>query len=451
MQAGLKMIFSATALCLATTPGWALDLKSGDTDYGDLELFVKAMSVLDAEDNGYDPSEGTAYLLKAKYLSPQFNNFQVGMGLYGNGDLFGITDFDLDPNTERLARGMFVRDDGSTKFQLGEAYVTYDHDKFSLHGGLEMYKTPLTTITYSTIPNFYTVFGGSITALPNTTLGLSQIVEMSFGARSMTDFGLIGEGTKSAGAAIKTSTIGQAKFHDISTATFGKNAPDTNGITVFSAEYGGFKNVKLQLWDYYVDDIANNVYAEAGAVFPFKDKGMKLKLDGQLLYQSDTGSSYGGDLDFNLFGLKATLASKKWAVFGAYNNSGGDGAMLNAWGGDPAYTGTIFSRNAYRENVSAYKVGFKYKILKNLTFITAYADYGQSDTAAPAKVLKVGSSGFVDPVTDATELDLVLIYKPTKKSMLKMFYADRTSEYDGSGNGRELQQKHLRFVASIGF
>lgn len=442
---------SATALCLASSAGWAIDLKSGEEDNGKIDVLFKVMHVLDAADNGYDPSEGTGYLLKAKYLSPFYNNFQVGLGLYLNGDFLNFTDFDLDPSSERLARGMFVNDDGADKLQLGEAYLNYKADKFSLHGGYERYKTPLTTITYSTMPNFYTVLGGTVNALPDTKLGISQIFEMSFGARSMTDFGLIGEGTKSAGAAIKTSSIGQAEFHDIGTATFGNNGPDTNGITVFSAEYDGFKNVKLELWDYLVDDIANNVYAEVKSVFPLKDKGMKIKLDGQYLYQGDTGSSHAGDLDFNLFGVKATLATKKWAIFGAYNNSSGDSAMLNAWGGDPAYTGTIFSRNAYRESVSAYKVGFKYKLLKNLTVVAAYADYGQSDTSAPAKVIKVGSSGFVDPITDATELDLVVIYKPTKKSMLKLFYADRTSEYNGTGNGRELEQQHLRFVGSVGF
>lgn len=450
MQKKLKMIIPVMAFCLTAAPGWSMDLKYGETDYGDLQLFAKAMHILDAADNGYDPSDGTGYLLKAKYLSPSFSDFQVGLGLYANGDLFGLTDFDLDPSTERLARGMFVTDDGATEFQLGEAYLTYKHENFSVHGGREMYKTPLTTITYSTMPNFYSVLGGS-TTFSDTKLGLAQIFEMSFGARSMTDFGLIGEGTKSAGAAIKTSTIGQAEFHDIGIATFGNNGPNTNGITVFSAEYAGFKNVTLELWDYYVDDIANNIYAEVKSVFPFKSKGMKLKLDGQYLNQQDTGSRYAGNLNFDLWGLKATLASKQWAVFAGYNNSGGDRAMLNAWGGDPAYTGTIFSRNAYRENVSAYKVGFKYKFLKKWTLVAAYADYGMSDTAAPAKVIKVGAIGFVDPVTDATELDLVVIYKPTKKSMLKIFYADRTSEYDGTGNGRELEQQHLRFVGSIAY
>lgn len=442
---------STAALCLASGSSWAIDLKSGENDYGDLNVLFKFMHVLDDAGNGYDPSEGTAYLLKAKYVSPSYNNFQAGLGLYANGDFLDITDFDLDPNTERLARGMFVTDDGSTEFQLGEAYLTYKADRFALHGGYEMYKTPLTTITYSTIPNFYTLLGGTFNATENTKLGLSQIFQMSFGARSMTDFGLIGEGTKSAGAAINTSSIGQAEFHDVYKATFGNENHDTNGITVLSAEYSGIKNLKLELWDYLVDDIANNVYAEAKYVLPLKDKGLKLKIDGQYLYQGDTGSSYAGDLDFNLFGLKATLASKRWAIFGAFNSSSGDNAMLNAWGGDPAYTGSIFSRNAYRESVNAYKVGLKYKLFKNTTLVASYADYGQSDTSAPAKVLKVGSSGFVDPMTDATELDLVLIFKPRKNSMLKLFYADRTSEYDGSGNGRELQQQHLRFVGSIAF
>ena len=451
MKKTLTSTMSAAVLCLSTAPGWALDLKYGENDYGDLEVFFKAMHVIDAAENGYDPSEGTGYVAKLKYLSPSLNNFNVGLGLYAAGDFWGMTDFDLDPNTERLARGMFVNDDGDLETQLGEAYVTYKDEKFSLHGGLQMYKTPLTTIAYSTMPNFYSTVGGALTVLPDTTLGAAQIIDISWGARSMTDFGLIGEGTKSAGAAINTSSIGQAEFHDVSTATLGNNAPSTNGITVLSAEYAGIKNTKLGFWNYYVDDIANNFYTEVNTVFPFKDKGFKLKLDGQFLYQSDIGSEYGGERDFGMLGLKATLASKKWAVFAAYNHSDGDTAMLNAWGGDPAYTSTIFSRNAYRENVDAYKVGVKYKILKNVTLVAAYADYGMSDTAAPAKVIKVGSKGFVDPNTDAKELDLVAIYKPTKSSMLKLFYADRTSEYDGTGNGRELKQEHLRFVGSIGF
>jgi hypothetical protein len=272
---------------------------------------------------------------------------------------------------------------------------------------------------------------------------------MSFGARAMTDFGLIGEGTGTAGAAVRPNLIDQAEFHGIDKITLGPNKPDsTNGITVFNAGYNGFKNLKLALWNYYADDISNNLYAQADYTLPVKS--WKLKLGGQYLYQKDVGDNLAGDLNFRMWGLKAVLAGKGWSVFGAFNHSGGDTKMLNAWGGDPGYTSMIFSRNQYRESVDAFQVGFQYKILKNLMFKAAYSKYKESETDAPARVLGAGSSGFVSPQKDADELDLVLVYKPVKKWMIKLFYANRTSEYD-SVNGKDLTQRHTRLVTSYSF
>lgn len=428
-----------------SAPAWAADLQKDGKDMGKVELSIKAMSILDAEDNGYDPNDGTSYLLKLKYETASWNKLKLGVGMYTNGDLFDITDFD----TERVARGMFVTDDGSEKSQLGELYLDYKPGQYHLYGGRMAYRTPLTTIKYSTLPNFYTVYGASTTVLSKTKLGIAQITDMSFGARSMTDFALIGEGTKSAGAAIKTSLIGQAEFHDISTATLGDGAQNTDGITVLNAEYDITKNIKLGLWDYYVDDIANNIYFQADATIPLT--GKKIKLSGQYLTQSDTGDKLAGERDFNLAGLKASIGNKKWGAFVAYNTSSGDTAMLNAWGGDPAYTSTIFSRNAYREDVDAYMIGGRYKIINNLTLKVAYADYGQSSTSAPANVVKAGPAGTtVTPVTDADELDIVLIWKVQKNLMLKLFHANRTSEYDGS-NGADLTQAHTRLIGVYTF
>lgn len=142
------------------------------------------------------------------------------------------------------------------------------------------------------------VFGASTKVATNIKLGISQITGMSFGARSMTDFGLIGEATKSAGAAIKTATIGQAEFHNIYKASTGKTNEDTNGITVLNAEYNATKNLKLALWNYYVDDIANNIYLQVDGSIPLT--GKKLKLSGQYLTQSDTGSKFADELDFSM-------------------------------------------------------------------------------------------------------------------------------------------------------
>ena len=432
------------ALSLMSSSLYAAGSSKKAENKGKLDFSIKAMTILAGDDNGYDPNDGTSYLLTLKYLTPAWNNLKFGVGMYSAGDLFNLTDFD----TERVARGMFVTDDGSEKTQLGQAYLDYNPGKFRLFGGRMDYKSPLTTITSSTIPNFHTVYGASTTAIPKTKLGIAQITQMSFGARSMTDFGLIGEGTKSAGAAIKTSLLGQAEFHDISETTLGAGAKDTDGITVLSAEYNGIKNLKLAAWDYYVDDIANNVYLQADKVIPLK--GKKIKLSGQYLNQSDTGDKLAGDLDFSMLGVKAALGTKKWGTFVAFNKSSGDTAMLNAWGGDPGYTSSIFSRNEYREDVSAVKIGGKYNIRPNLTISGGYTDYGQSNTKAPAKVLAVSPTGLVSPRTDATELDLAVTWKPRKKMMLKLFHAKRTSEYDGSNN-KDLTQAHTRLIASYKF
>ncbi len=440
-----KHTIKIMALCLMSAPVWAADIQKDGKDMGKVDLSIKAMSILDANDNGYDPSEGTAYLLKLKYETASWNNVKLGVGMYTNGDLLNLTDFDVDPATQRTAKGMFVTDNGDEKSQLGELYLDYKPGKYHIYGGRKIYKTPLTTITYSTMPNFYNVFGASTTAFGNTKFGIAQITDMSFGARSITDWALIGENTGSAGAAVNTITLGQAEFHDIYTATTGKTDQNTNGITVLNAEFDATKNIKLAFWDYYVDDIANNIYLQADATIPLT--GKKLKLSGQYLTQSETGDKLAGDLDYSMAGLKASIGNKKWGAFAAYNTSSGDTAMLNAWGGDPAYTSSIFSRNAYRQEVDAYKVGGRYKIIDSLTVKVGYANYGQSETISP-KVPLIG--GPATPLTDAEELDIVFIWKAQKNLMLKLFHANRTSEYDGT-NGRELTQAHTRLIGVYKF
>jgi len=292
------------------------------------------------------------------------------------------------------------------------------------------------------------------TAVKDFKLSLHQITEMAWGSRAQTDWALIGEGTNTAGTAVNTldtAGLGQAEFHGIDAIS---GVSDSDGITVFNANYKGIKGLKLDFWNYYVDEVANNIYIQADKVFPVKD--YKLALSGQYLHQSDVGD-FSSNLDFDLYGLKATLKGKGWAVFGAYNHSGGDTAMYNAWGGDPAYTSSIFSRNAYREDVDAFKIGFKYQIMKGLTFVASHADYGKSDTvtndSGPTGIPLVGACpgpSPCSPTNSATETDLVLIYKPAKEWMVKAFYADRTSEYD-DGHPVELEQEHLRIIVSYQF
>jgi hypothetical protein len=458
MNNKLKLLPLAIAGCIMAVPVAAEDQKPA-ANSGKVSAMLKMMHILDAEENNFDPSTGTSYLVKLKYVTPSWNKAKLGIGFYNAGDLLNMTDFDADaalgsgdpdPDPdEKIARGMFVTPDGTEKSLMGEFYLNYMGDGFEINAGRQLYDTPLTTITYSTMPNFHTVFGISTTAIPDFKLSLDQVTQMSFGARTMTDWSLIGEGTRTAGVTIFPNSIGQAEFHDISKVATGVDGEDTNGITVIGATYSGIKNAKISLWNYYADDISNTFYMEGGYGMPVG--GMKLKLDAQYLSQSEVGSliednnmsGFTDGIDYNLFGLKATLKGKQWMAFAAYNKSSGDTGMFNSWGGDPGYTSSIFSRNEYRENVSAYKLGVKYNILKNLFVLLTHADYGQSDTTL--------SNGSVSAVTDATETDLVFGYMPMKNMMLKLFHANRTSEYDGFSATADRTQAHTRLVASYKF
>lgn len=468
MNKKVKYLTAVIAGCILAGPAMANSQMAGgaghDTGFGNVDLHVKSMHVLGSDDNGYDPSEGTAYLVKLKYLTPSWNNAKLGVGFYNTGDLLNLTDFDeaKDPD-KKLARGMFVNDTGNETSLMGEFYVNYVGDKFEINAGRQLYQTPLTTITYSTMPNFHTAFGISTTALEGFKLSFDQVTQMSLGARTATDWGLIGEGTGTAGVSVKPDINGsgleQAEFHDINVIATGYDEDSTNGISVLGATYSGVKNLKISAWDYYADDISNTFYLDGSYGMPVGS--MKLKLQAQYLNQTENGDQvedaaapsvnnmpgFVDGIDYNLFGLKATLKGKKWMAFAAYNKSTGDTGMYNSWGGDPAYTSSIFSRNAYREEVDAFKIGGKYNILKNLAVVLTHADYGQSDSIG-----KFSGVGMVSAEEDATETDLVLIYKPWKKTMVKLFHANRKSEYDGAGNGsKERTQAHTRLVLSHTF
>jgi len=135
--------------------------------------------------------------------------------------------------------------------------------------------------------------------------------------------------------------------------------------------------------------------------------------------------------------LKATLKYDK-ALFHVSFNHSGSSRILNPWSGDPAYTSTFFSRNAYRADVDAYKVGFNYDIRKNLKLITYYADYGTSSTPgtfAPSKPIELPVKLGED---DAIETGVLFKYKPMADLTIFTGVIYKTSEYSYAGKQVEL-------------
>jgi hypothetical protein len=465
-----QLLIMAVASSLGTGAASAYDLNFGGTDYGRFKGRVFAQSILSAKDNGWDPSSGSAYSLMGKYLSPSWNGFQFAAAAYLNGDLFGATDFDPKPGHDRTAMGMFIGERGARKGQLNQVNLTFKNQHLSAFAGRGQIDSPLTKNTYNFVPNSYTalLIGGKPVAGLEVSLG--QVTQMAFGSRAMTDYGFIGEATGTGGAAQlpNQNGLGQAKFLNLGQVALGPEADNTAGLTIAKVAYSGLPNTKIALWNLFTQDIANTVYLDVETKIPLQ--GLKLDLGAQYLRQDDTGdalaqiaggpaiqANFGrGELDYSLFGLKAGVigAKQQWTFHALWNSSDGDTAFFNAFGGDPAYTSSIFSRNAYRQQVDAWGLRGSYQIMPGLRFIAGYYDYGQSQTMGAVPNL----SPLASPTSDARELDLVLVYKPKqfKGLMIKTFYVNRTSEYDDyinpiSGKQADATMSHWRLMLAYSF
>lgn len=402
---------------------------------------LKAMHILSDKTNTFTPEDGSGYLATVKYITPELiNGLKLGAGLYVNGDT-GLTDWD---SGKKNALGMFVAEEGENTTLLGEAYLDYHSDTFSAKIGRQILNTPLTTIQWSLTPNFYEAAVLSTKRVSDFSFTLVHINKMSYGSRAATDWGLIGEKTKTAGVSRPMSTqsptgIEQANFIDLGDAAVGVSS---DGMTALNMTFKGIENMTLNIWDYYAYDIANMIYLDTGYTLPVQ-KDLKLILNAQYLNQINVGNDLAEELNYTMWGAKAKFGNKKYSVYIAYNRSndndtGGD--FINPWGADPAYTSSIFSRNAYRQDVSAYKIGGHVTIMKGLKLMASYADYGRSKTI-----------GWTNATAsdDATEADIVLVYKPTREWMFKIYNAIRTSEYNTDDVERKMN--HVRAIVSFTF
>ena len=442
-----KIVLSITALISAV----CIQAIENEITLGSGEVSgqIKAMHIITDNDNNWTPNNGSGYLGTLKYVTPEvIEGLKAGAAFYVNGDT-GLSDWgdSSSPATDgiKTAQGMFTSVKGEENSHLGQAYLEYNNKTIHSKTGRMILNTPLTKIQWSLMPNFYEAGVLSIKSIPNFKFTLLHINKISYGSRAATDWSLIGEKTKSAGVArpmlVQSATgIEQTKFINIGTAA--GTANETDGITTINATYKGIKNLTISIWDYYAHDISNNLYADINYKMPIT-KGTKLSIGVQYLSQSEIGDKLIGDLDYTMYGAKAKIGNKKWSTFIAYNlSSDSDSVFYNARGADPAYTSSLFSRNAYRQDVSAYKIGGHYTIMKGLKFKASYANYGQSKTLG-GTVTKIAAN------EDATEADIMLIYKPAKVWTFKIFNTIRTSEYNSDDN--EYEMNHVRIVAWYDF
>lgn len=403
---------------------------------GKVHGYLRVHHILDGDSNGFDKNTGSTLGFGLKY-----DRHLIG-GLSGGVEYYGVTDTGLTNENKYIAFGQFMDTDKSPNQDYGDmwgAHLIYKADSFRVSLARSQFDSPMTKIQITHVPNMYE-FARIDANLLGADLSLSYITRMAYGSRSAADFGLIGEGTGTAG-------MGLNPFKDIERGKYTKISDllgdDAGGVVVLGARKT-FENFKMELWDFYIQDTLNTVYAEMEYPF-YTDKGYGAAIHLQYLNQSvedkfDPKSIYGG----NFYGVKLSTKMKKLKVNFSYNKKDDTGGFLNVSGANPGFTSSIFSRNEYRTGVSAYKITAMYPIMKGLKVIASYADYGQSDMTLKRKGLPALASQ-----TDATEANFVLAYKPMKNLTFKLFNANRTSEF--STAKKERKQHQTRLIVNYDF
>ena len=457
MRKAIRLSLAAALVGSAMLQGASVDIDGYRG--GTLDFMLKGIYVIDDHKNGFAPSNGGGYLVKVKHVTPDIwvDNLKVGVGVYVNGDA-GLTDWDKNsaPEYDKGAYGLSVDVDGASKALMGEFFVTYKNSYFDAKLGRQTLDTPLTKIQVSLMPNFYEAYMLGTNVVDGLRLNAGHITKMSFGSRAAADAGMIGENTGTAGVGFKnddfmsfetaSSYMEQAKFYNMGVAAGLKK--NTNGRSVVGATYTGVKNLQADFWVYHSDDVADDFYAEVGYKIPLNESSA-VKLSAQYLMQKDTGDSLAGERDFNMFGAKVAYDAKQWGVFAAYNKSGDEdgteGQYFNAWGADPAYTSTIFSRNAYRTDVDAYKIGAHYIVMKGLKFTVDYAEYGKSKSTVGGITAITANTA----LEDAYEIDTGFTYKPNQNWFFRVFNARRLSEFDGRVISKTPERRMNHYRAAV--
>lgn len=276
-----------------------------------------------------------------KYQSPSYKGFRVDIGGYVSINSLGNDLSERDSSTGRLSRyelGLFNNLDPSQQEVaiLGEANLSYQYSSGILRLGRFTIKTP-----------FMNPQDGRM--IPTIQQGLWW--KQSLGSHHLVEvYGINAIAPRSTdaffdiGRSIGTYPMGRNV--DISPGDYGEGKTESDFVLIghYRTQYQG---LKLDLWNYHVDNVFNLSYAQLGW-----DKALpshhKVSLAGQYLYQNRVGQ--GGKADPSLryyqqesaqvWGLKAAHQYRSNSFSIAYNRVADAGRFLfpREWGRESLFT-----------------------------------------------------------------------------------------------------------------
>src|SRR3989339_56370 len=346
------------------------------------------------QDNAVDTDTyGTSIGGILKYETAAWNDIKLGVGAYVSQKLhFATGDF----NEGKANPDLFAADTESYAY-VGEAYIDYSANDFTLRVGRQLIDTPLADTD-------------DIRMHPN-----------SFEAAIATYSGI--EGTTLVGGYV-TRFAGYDSGDDIS--KFKKlGADESNGVAVVGIVNESVENLAVQGWYYSIDEVSDALYADATYTIPFSET-MGLELSTQYGHFSEEKAS---GMDGNVYGIGAAFNVGALILGAAYNKASNDEgkSVSNGFGGGPYMTSMEEMTIDGFEDVKAYQLSAELDMadagVEGLTLCALYGNF----KSAPAD-MKV------------KEIDLIANYEVNEALNAEVSYAmvddknNNTSEdglYDG--------------------
>tara|TARA_R110001583_G_scaffold95619_1_gene239566 strand:+ start:154895 stop:156202 length:1308 start_codon:yes stop_codon:yes gene_type:complete len=314
---------------------------------------------------------------KLKYQYDILDNLELGAALYNTTNL-GLQNLTVPDNTtgriSRYEEGLFDRLNLSNDavFLLGELYVKYKLNQHAFTLGRMKINTPLINPEDGRmIPTLVQGFWYNYKA-SKSTFQLGLLNEIA--PRSTGQFYGIGE-------SIGTYPVGRNKGGNAS--QYSDNS-ESDYILMFNADFEIAKNLKLNVWNQYVDNVFNSIYIK-----PSLKISESVQIEGEWLHLNKIGDG-GNSLDslryFNqntadVLGLKIAYKKKGGLVSLAYNRILPQGQFLSPreWGREDLFSFQKRERSEGSADNHALVLNYKneFEILKEDLNLTSILSIGK--------------------------------------------------------------------------
>lgn len=333
------------AVVMSLAVAAALNASNSDEAFGTGKVSGQIRAAYVSQNNEVDQDTyGTSFGGVLKYETTAWNDFKLGVGAYISQKIgFATGSFD-----EGKANPDLFGENTSSYVYLGEAYVDYSANDFSLRLGRQLIDTPFADTD-------------EIRMHPNT-------FEAAIAAYSGIDK------TSFIGGYIKR-WAGYDSGDDIS--QFKKLAEGSSGAVVLGLTNESIENLAVQGWYYGVDKIADLYYADAVYTIPFSES-IGLEISGQ---GAQFNEKNGSNVDGNVYGIGVALNVGVLTVGAAYNHGSNSENKTPpiGFGGGPYMTSMEEMTIEGMNDVRAYQLRAELDMadagIEGLVFSTLYGDF----------------------------------------------------------------------------